>query len=99
MSLETIWLGIGFFGQALFFGRLVVQWIASEKKAESQVPVSFWYMSLIGGLITLAYAIYLQDPVFIAGQGVGSVVYIRNLMLIHRANGTKNPADPPAQQS
>jgi lipid-A-disaccharide synthase-like uncharacterized protein len=99
MSLETIWLGIGFFGQALFFGRWVVQWIASEKKAESQVPVSFWYMSLIGGLITLSYAIYRQDPVFIAGQGVGSVVYIRNLMLIRRATGTKNPAGPPAQPS
>ena len=99
MSLETIWLGIGFFGQALFFGRWVVQWIASEKKAESQVPVSFWYMSLIGGLITLAYAIYRQDPVFIAGQGVGSIVYIRNLMLIRRTNETKDPAGPPAQQS
>ena len=99
MSLETIWLGIGFFGQALFFGRWVVQWIASEKKSESQVPVSFWYMSLIGGLITLAYAIYRQDPVFIAGQGVGSVVYVRNLMLIRRANETKSPAGPPAQQS
>jgi lipid-A-disaccharide synthase-like uncharacterized protein len=99
LTTETIWLGIGFFGQALFFGRWVVQWIASEKKAESQVPVSFWYMSLIGGLITLAYAIYRQDPVFIAGQGVGSVVYIRNLMLIHRANHAKSPAGPPAQQS
>ena len=99
MSLETIWLGIGFFGQALFFGRWVVQWIASEKSAESQVPVSFWYMSLIGGLITLAYAIYRQDPVFIAGQGVGSAVYIRNLMLIRRANEAKSPAGPPAQQS
>jgi len=99
LTTETIWLGIGFFGQALFFGRWVVQWIASEKKAESQVPVSFWYMSLIGGLITLAYAIYRQDPVFIAGQGVGSVVYIRNLMLIRRANEAKSPADPPAQQS
>lgn len=99
MSLETIWLGIGFFGQALFFGRWVVQWIASEKNAESQVPISFWYMSLIGGLITLAYAIYRQDPVFIAGQGVGSVVYIRNLMLIRRASEAKSPAGPPTQQS
>ncbi|MBM4126622.1 MAG: lipid A biosynthesis protein [Nitrospira sp.] len=99
MSLETIWLGIGFFGQALFFGRWLVQWIASEKKSESQVPVSFWYMSLIGGLITLAYAIYRRDPVFIAGQGVGSVVYIRNLMLIHRANQAKNQSGPPTQQS
>ena len=99
LTTETIWLGIGFFGQALFFGRWVVQWVASEKKAESQVPVSFWYMSLIGGLITLAYAIYRQDPVFIAGQGVGSVVYIRNLMLIHRANQAKGPVGPPARPS
>ena|SRR5690348_10879487 len=99
LTTETIWLAIGFFGQALFFGRWVVQWIASEKKAESQVPVSFWYMSLIGGLITLAYAIYREDPVFIAGQGVGSVVYIRNLMLIRRTHDAKNPAGPPAQQS
>ncbi|MBH0191252.1 MAG: lipid A biosynthesis protein [Nitrospira sp.] len=96
LTTETIWLGIGFFGQALFFGRWLVQWIASEKRAESQVPVSFWYMSLIGGLITLAYAIYRMDPVFIAGQSVGSVVYIRNLMLIRRANQANGPAGPPA---
>jgi len=97
MSLETIWIAIGFLGQGLFFGRWVVQWIASEKKAASQVPVSFWYMSLIGGLITLAYAIYRKDPVFIAGQGVGSVVYVRNLMLIRRADRSKGQTDPPAQ--
>lgn len=99
MSLETIWIAIGFLGQGLFFGRWVVQWIASEKKAASQVPVSFWYMSLIGGLITLAYAIYRKDPVFIAGQSIGSVVYVRNLMLIHRADQAKNQDDPPAQQT
>ena len=99
LTTETIWLGIGFFGQALFFGRWVVQWVASEKKAESQVPVSFWYMSLIRGPLQCASAIYRQDPVFIAGQGVGSVVYIRNLMLIHRANQADSPAGPPAQQS
>jgi lipid-A-disaccharide synthase-like uncharacterized protein len=99
MSLETIWLGIGFLGQGLFFGRWVVQWITSEKRAESQVPISFWYMSLIGGLITLAYAIYRKDPVFIAGQSIGSVVYIRNLMLIRRADQAKDQAGPPAQQT
>lgn len=99
MSLETIWIAIGFLGQGLFFGRWVVQWIASEKKAASEVPLSFWYMSLIGGLITLAYAIYRNDPVFIAGQSVGSVVYIRNLMLIRRTDHSKGQADPPAQQT
>ncbi len=99
MSIETIWLAIGFLGQGLFFGRWVVQWIASEKKAASQVPLSFWYMSLIGGLITLAYAIYREDPVFIAGQSIGSIVYIRNLMLISRANQAKHLAGPSSPQS
>jgi lipid-A-disaccharide synthase-like uncharacterized protein len=94
MSIETIWLGIGFLGQGMFFGRWVIQWIASEKKAESQVPVSFWYMSLIGGFITLAYAIYRRDPVFIAGQAIGSIVYVRNLMLISRASQANRPINP-----
>lgn len=90
-NVETIWIAIGFLGQGLFFGRWVVQWIASERTAKSQVPVAFWYMSLIGGLITLAYAIYRKDPVFIAGQGVGAVVYIRNLVLIRRAGPDPAP--------
>lgn len=81
---ELVWLGIGFFGQSLFFSRWLLQWFVSEKKAESQIPVSFWYMSLAGSVIVLAYAIHKIDPVFIAGQSVGTVVYIRNLILIHR---------------
>ena len=94
---EIIWVAIGFLGQGLFFGRWVIQWIASERKAESRVPVAFWYMSLVGGLITLAYAIYRRDPVFIAGQGVGAVVYIRNLMLIYRQGPpSTTEAVPPA---
>ena len=96
MTTETIWLGIGFFGQGLFFGRWLVQWIASERTAECRVPVSFWYMSLIGGLITLAYAIYRKDPVFISGQALGAVVYVRNLVLIHRADQTKSEPRPQA---
>ncbi len=82
--MERVWLGIGFFGQSLFFSRWIIQWIASERKSESQMPVAFWYMSLGGGLIVLAYAIHRRDPVFIAGQGIGAFVYLRNLMLIHK---------------
>jgi lipid-A-disaccharide synthase-like uncharacterized protein len=96
MTTETLWLGIGFLGQGLFFGRWLVQWIASERTAESRVPISFWYMSLIGGLITLAYAIYRMDPVFISGQALGAVVYVRNLVLIHRADQTKGEPRPQA---
>ena len=95
MTPDTVWLIIGFLGQGVFFMRWVVQWIASEKHAESRVPTAFWYMSLVGGLITLAYAIHRLDPVFIAGQSIGSVVYLRNLMLIHRPNPPdSNPASP-----
>jgi lipid-A-disaccharide synthase-like uncharacterized protein len=89
---ETIWLTVGFLGQGLFFTRWIVQWFRSEREQQSKIPLSFWYLSLIGGLITLAYAIYRKDPVFIAGQGVGAVVYLRNLVLIYR---TKNQLDLP----
>ncbi|MDA1284000.1 MAG: lipid-A-disaccharide synthase N-terminal domain-containing protein [Proteobacteria bacterium] len=83
MTNETIWLGIGFFGQGLFFMRWVVQWISSEKKKKSEIPVLFWYFSLIGGLITLIYAIYRVDPVFILAQSFGLVVYLRNIYFIY----------------
>ena len=96
---EIIWVSIGFLGQGLFFGRWIIQWVASERKAESRVPVVFWYMSLIGGLITLAYAIYRRDPVFIAGQSIGAIVYIRNLILIARTSQPKNLASPSSQRA
>jgi lipid-A-disaccharide synthase-like uncharacterized protein len=62
--------------------RVIVQWIASERLKRSIIPQAFWYFSLAGGVTLLAYAIHKQDPVFIAGQGLGLVVYIRNLYLI-----------------
>ena len=96
MTTETIWVGIGMLGQAVFFGRWLVQWIASEKKSESRFPIAFWYMSLIGGLMVLAYAIYRRDLVFISGQVVGNIVYIRNLILIHRADQNKDQPRPQA---
>ena len=83
MTNETIWLGIGFFGQGLFFMRWVVQWISSEQKKKSEIPVLFWYFSLIGGIITLIYAIYRVDPVFILAQSFGLVVYLRNIYFIY----------------
>jgi lipid-A-disaccharide synthase-like uncharacterized protein len=90
-STEITWLAIGFLGQSVFFMRWVVQWLASERSAESRVPIGFWYMSLIGGLITLTYALYRKDPVFIAGQSVGTLVYLRNLMLIHKSASGRSP--------
>ena len=90
---EAVWLGIGFFGQGVFFLRWVVQWWASERHAESRVPIAFWYISLIGGLITLIYAIHIKEPVFIVGQSAGTFIYLRNLILIYR---TARNAPPPS---
>jgi lipid-A-disaccharide synthase-like uncharacterized protein len=72
----------GLFGQLLFTGRFLVQWIASERARRSVVPVAFWYFSIAGGVVLLAYAIYRADPVFILGQTLGVVIYSRNLWLI-----------------
>jgi lipid-A-disaccharide synthase-like uncharacterized protein len=78
------WLIIGFVGQALFGARFIIQWVVSEKKGESTIPLAFWYCSIGGAVVLLSYAIYKQDPVFIVGQSLGSIVYVRNLILIDR---------------
>ncbi len=82
--LSNPWVIFGFIGQLSFSLRFLIQWIASEKRKESVIPVAFWYFSLGGGLILLTYAIYRQDPVFILGQATGAMIYVRNLMLIRR---------------
>ncbi|MDE2029649.1 MAG: lipid-A-disaccharide synthase N-terminal domain-containing protein, partial [Alphaproteobacteria bacterium] len=75
----TLWTFIGLFGQSMFMMRFVVQWIASERARQSVMPELFWYFSLGGGMIVLAYAIHRQDPVFILGQSLGLFIYVRNL--------------------
>lgn len=81
---DMVWLAIGIAGQCLFMMRFIVQWVHSERHGESLIPVSFWYLSLFGGLIVLAYGVHKLDPVIILGQLPGTVVYTRNLMLIKR---------------
>jgi lipid-A-disaccharide synthase-like uncharacterized protein len=81
---DLAWIFIGLGGQMLFSARFIVQWIASERVRRSVVPVTFWYFSMGGGIVLLAYAIHRADPVFILGQALGVVIYSRNLWLIHR---------------
>ena len=92
MSNVVFWLAVGFLGQALFTARFLVQWLASEKKRESVVPVAFWWLSLLGGAAILSYAVFRRDPVIITGQGMGLFVYVRNLMLLSKAR--QPVADP-----
>jgi lipid-A-disaccharide synthase-like uncharacterized protein len=107
MAEEGWWLLLGFAGQALFMGRFVVQWLASERRRRSIVPVAFWHLSIAGALVLLAYAVHRRDPVFAIGQGLGIVVYLRNLRLIGlrrreskgirrpgRAQGGESPSRP-----
>lgn len=80
----AIWLALGFAGNALFFSRFLVQWIASERARKSYVPVAFWWLSIAGSLVLLIYAIHRRDPVFTLAFLPNCVVYVRNLMLIRR---------------
>lgn len=82
VSQVHFWIIFGLVGQMLFTARFLVQWISSEIKKESHIPIAFWYFSISGGLILLTYAIYRKDPVFILGQSIGVVIYLRNLSLI-----------------
>lgn len=84
MDNDIAWLIIGFTGQALFGMRFIVQWIASERRRRSLIPVAFWYLSIAGGCILMSYAVHKQDPVFILGQTTGLLIYLRNLHFIHK---------------
>ena len=84
MTESSFWIVVGFLGQIFFTSRFLVQWIVSERRRESVIPLAFWWFSLLGGATLLSYAVWRQDPVFILGQATGLVVYTRNLVLIGR---------------
>jgi lipid-A-disaccharide synthase-like uncharacterized protein len=79
MGQSIYWYILGFAGQAFFFSRFLVQWLASERAGRSVFPMSFWYLSLGGGATLFVYAIHVGDPVFIIGQSTGAIIYFRNL--------------------
>ena len=84
-NFELFFLIIGFVGQGLFASRFIIQWIYSEKKGESSIPIIFWYLSIFGGIGLLTYAIFRKDPVIIMGQLFGILIYLRNLILIYKS--------------
>jgi lipid-A-disaccharide synthase-like uncharacterized protein len=78
------WIGLGLAGNAAFALRFVLQWLASERAKRSVVPVSFWYLSLIGAAILLVYAIHRRDPIFTLAYLPNGFIYARNLILLRR---------------
>ena len=93
---SLLWIMIGLGGQLAFFSRFLVQWLASERAGESYIPMSFWYLSLVGSLILLVYAVHRREPIFLLGYLPNSVVYIRNIMLIKKRGATSSPSGSPA---
>ena len=83
-SKELLWVIFVTLGQLVFFSRWIIQWLSSEKKQTSVIPVAFWWCSLVGGLITLIYAKHIGSFPFMLAQGIGLIVYSRNLFLIYK---------------
>jgi len=81
---DPIWATIALVGQMVFAGRFILQWIVSEYKKKSHVPVAFWFISLAGSLILLSYAIHIKNPIFMLGFSLNTLIYMRNLHLIYR---------------
>lgn len=82
---------VGLAGQVVFGSRFFVQWLASERLGRSVIPVAFWYLSLVGCVLTFVYALYIEEPVFILSQGGGLLIYSRNLFFVYRDRKRAHP--------
>ncbi|MCF6286282.1 MAG: lipid-A-disaccharide synthase N-terminal domain-containing protein [Candidatus Hydrogenedentes bacterium] len=82
------WIAIGVAGQGLFACRFIVQWLTTEKKKESVIPVSFWYFSVVAAALMFASFLQLREWIFAAGIATTLPIYARNLWIIHRGKQT-----------
>ncbi|KQP48998.1 lipid-A-disaccharide synthase N-terminal domain-containing protein [Methylobacterium sp. Leaf108] len=89
-----LWLVFGLAAQLVFGSRFVLQWIASERAGRSVIPMSFWFLSIAGGLMTLVYGFVRREPVIIFGQGLSTLIYLRNVALIVRERRGRAPKAP-----
>ena len=84
-----LWLLFGLFAHFIFFSRFVLQWLYSEKYKKSMVPLSFWYLSIIGSIMILIYALHIKDPVFIIAHSFAIFIFLRNITF-YKNNGQNN---------
>lgn len=94
----STWTAVGLLGQACFSTRFLIQWVASERRRASVIPRAFWFFSLLGSAVLLAYGLHRKDQVIIVGQIPGVFIYARNLWLIYKAEQPQAAATPPAAQ-
>lgn len=81
---DPVWATTALVGQAIFGGRFILQWLASEYKKRSYVPTAFWFLSLAGSLILLAYSIHIKNPIFMLSFSLNTLIYLRNIHLIYK---------------
>ncbi len=101
LRLWDLWVVFGFFAQFLFFLRFFVQWVHSERRGRSVIPIYFWYFSIAGGIAIVIYSVHVGDPVFIVGQSLALLIYVRNLILVRneeKSSGFPKPPAPPLQK-
>ena len=81
---DPIWASVALVGQVIFGSRFIIQWLASEYKKKSHIPVSFWFLSLAGSLILLSYSVHIKNPIFMLAFSINTLIYLRNLHLIYK---------------
>jgi lipid-A-disaccharide synthase-like uncharacterized protein len=91
---HNLWILFGFFAQFVFFMRFVVQWYVSEKRGESVVPMSFWYISIAGTMLIIVYSYHVNDIVFFVANVLSLAIYYRNITLAKRSTPARNTVAP-----
>ena len=90
---KSYWIAFGLLGNAAFFSRFLIQWVVSERQHRSVVPMAFWYLSILGSIILLIYAIHRKDPIFTLAYTPNAFVYYRNIVLRRREEKQKAQED------
>jgi len=90
------WVVFGIVAQLFFGARFIVQWIVSERAGKSVIPFAFWFFSMGGGIMTLIYGFVKREPVIIVGQGLSTIIYVRNIMLILKERKEARASDAPS---
>jgi lipid-A-disaccharide synthase-like uncharacterized protein len=90
-SFASSFIVAGAVGQLALNLRYLYQWYYSEKQQESVLPLGFWVISAVASLLVVFYAVHRFDPVLLLSQGMGLLVYLRNITFFFRRRFVQAP--------